>query len=67
MEERRGGGFHNRLAEANEATKKIKIKIRHGLKRLQNIVKNARINKKRAASIEGRRDGMRARWRAQGE
>ncbi len=67
MEERRGGGFRNRLAAANEATKNIKIKIRRGLKRLQNVVKNAKINKKRAASMEGRRDGTRAQWRAQGK
>ncbi len=62
-----GGAFCNRLVVANEATKNIKIKIRHGLKRLQNIVKNATINKKRAALMEGRWYGTRARWRAQGE
>ena len=67
MEERRGGGFCNRLAAANEATKNIEIKIRCGLKRLQNVVKNATIDKKPAASMEGRRDGTRARWRAQEE
>ena len=62
-----GGAFRNRLVVANEATKNIKIKICRGLKRLQNIVKNATINKKRAASMEGRWYGTRARWRVQGE
>ncbi len=49
------------------ATKNIKIKIRRGLTWLQNVLKNATINEKRAASMKGRRDGMRARWRVQGE
>jgi hypothetical protein len=49
------------LAAANEATKNIKIKIRRDLKRLQNALKNATINKKRAALMEGRWDEMRAR------
>ncbi len=52
--------FCNRLAVANEATKNIKIKIRRDLKRLQNVVKNATINKKRAALMEGRWDETRA-------
>ena len=49
------------------ATKNIKIKIRRGLTRLQKVLKNATINEKRAALMKGRRDGMRARWRVQGE
>ncbi len=56
MEERRGGGFRNRLAAANEATKNIKIKIRRGLKRLQNVEKNATINNK-TSGIDGREKG----------
>jgi len=58
-EERPGGAFCNRLSAANEAMKNIKIKIRRGLKRLQNVVKKATINKKRAVSVEGRWDGTR--------
>ena len=34
------------------ATKNIKIKIRRGLTRLQNVLKNATINKKRAGLDE---------------
>ncbi len=62
-----GGVFCNRMAMENEATKNIKIKIRCRLKRLENIIKNATINKKRAASMEGRWDGTRERRRPQGE
>ena len=54
-----GGVFRNRMAAENEATKNKKIKIRHRLKRLENIIKNATINEKRAASTEGRWDGTR--------
>jgi len=53
--------FRNRMAAENEATKNIKIKIRRRLKRLENIIKNATINEKRAASTEGRWDGTRER------
>jgi hypothetical protein len=62
--ERMGGSV---LQPFGGATKNIKIEIRRGLTRLQNVLKNATINKKRAASMKGRRDGMRARWRVQGE
>ena len=62
-----GGVFRNRMAAENEATKNIKIKIRRRLKRLENIIKNATINKKRAASTEGRWDGTRERRGPQGE
>ena len=61
------GGKRIASAAANEAKKYIKIKLRRGLKRLQNVVKNATINKKRAASMEGRWDETRELWRAQGE
>ena len=64
MAERMGGSV---LQPFGGATKNIKIKIRRGLTRLQNVLKNATINKKRAALMKGRRDGMRARWRVQGE
>ena len=64
MAERMGGSV---LQPFGGATKNIKIKIRRGLTRLQNVLKNATINEKRAASMKGRRDGMRARWRVQGE
>jgi hypothetical protein len=53
-----GEAFCNRLAAANEAMKNIKIKIHHDLKQLQNVVKNATINKKRAALMEERWDEM---------
>ena len=62
-----GGVFCNRMAAENEATKNIKIKIRRRLKRLENIIKNATINEKRAASTEGRWDGTRERRGPQGE
>ena len=62
-----GGVFRNRMAAENEATKNIKIKIRRRLKRLENIIKNATINKKRAASTVGRWDGTREQWGLQGE
>ena len=61
------GAFHNRMAEANDVTKNIKIKIRRGLRWLQNDVRNATINQKRAASIYGRWDVMSERQWAQGE
>ena len=64
MAEHMGGSV---LQPFGGATKNIKIKIRRGLTRLQNVLKNATINKKRAALMKGRRDGMRARWRVQGE
>ena len=64
MAERMGGSV---LQPFGGATKNIKIKIRRGLTPLQNVLKNATINEKRAASMKGRRDGMRARWRVQGE
>ena len=41
-----GGAFCNRLAAANQAMKNIKIKIRRGLRWLQNDMKNATINQK---------------------
>jgi len=41
-----GGAFRNRLAAANQAMKNIKIKIRRGLRWLQNDMKNATINQK---------------------
>jgi hypothetical protein len=56
-----GGAFRNRLATANQATKNIKIKIRRGLRWLQNNMKNATINQKRAALTDGRWNGMRER------
>ncbi len=52
-----GGAFHNRSVAANEATKHIKIKIRHDLKWLQNVVKNATIKKTELPRWKG--DGMR--------
>jgi hypothetical protein len=39
------GAFHNLMAEANEVTKNIKIKIRRGIRWLQNDERNATINK----------------------
>ncbi len=48
-----GGVFRNRMAAENEAMKKIKNKIPRRLKRLENIIKNATINKK-TSSINGR-------------
>ena len=48
------GAFRNSMAAANEATKHLKTKICCGHKRLQNVVKNTTINKKRAALMEGR-------------
>ncbi len=57
MEERRGGGFRNRLAAANDATNNIKIKIRRGLKQLQNVVKNA-TNKQKNERPQWKRSGM---------
>ena len=62
-----GGAFCNHLAAANEATKNINNKKRRGLRWLQNNVKNATINQKRAASMDGRWDGTRERRGAQGE
>ncbi len=50
------GVFHNRMAEANEATKNIKIKIRRGLRWLQNDIRNAKINKNERRQYTG--DGM---------
>ncbi len=49
--------FNDCLAAANEATKNNKIKIRSGLRWLQNDVKNTTINQKRATSMDGRQDG----------
>ena len=57
-----GGVFRNRMAAENEAAKNIKIKIRRRLKRLENIIKNATINEKRAALTDGRWDGTGERW-----
>jgi hypothetical protein len=62
-----GEACRNRLVVANEVTKNIKIKKSCGLKRLQNIVKKATINTKRAASMDERWYGTRARWRVQAE
>jgi hypothetical protein len=44
------------MAAENQATKNIKNKLPCRLKRLENFIKNATINKKRAASTEGRWD-----------
>ena len=62
-----GGAFCNHLAAANEATKNINNKKRRGLRWLQNDIKNATINQKQAASMDGRWDGTRERRGAQGE
>ena len=62
-----GGVFRNRMAAKNEATKIIKIKIRRRLKWLENVIKNATINEKQAASMEGRWDGTREQRGPQGE
>ncbi len=54
MAEHVGGAFYNRMAVANEATKNQKIRICRGFKLLQNVIKNATINKTRAASMDER-------------
>jgi hypothetical protein len=56
-----GGAFRNRLAAAIQATKNIKIKTRRGLRWLQNNMKNATINQKRAALMDRRWNGTRER------
>jgi hypothetical protein len=62
-----GWAFNNCLAAANEATKNLKIKIRRGLRWLQNDVRNTTINQKRAASMEERWDVTSEQWGVQGE
>jgi hypothetical protein len=61
-----GGAFRNCLAAANEATKNQKIKIRRGLRWLQNNMNIATINQKRAALTNGRWGGTRERWGRRG-
>ncbi len=49
-----GEAFYNRMEVANEAMKNQKIRIGRGYKLLQNVVKNATINKTQAASMDER-------------
>jgi hypothetical protein len=62
-----GWVFNNCLVVANEATKNLKIKIRHGRRLLQNDVKNTTINQNRVASTDERWDVMSEQWWVQGE
>ncbi len=62
-----GWAFNNCLVAANEAMKILKIKLRHGLRWLQNDVRNTTINQKRAASMDERWDVTSEQRGVQGE
>ncbi len=61
-----GWAFHNCLVAANEGTKNLKIKIRRGLRWLQNDVRNTTIKQKQAASMDERWDVTSEQWGAKG-